>query len=354
MMTSEDVRMESLKDRYESIHSRKSLIILLLVISVVALCAISLTLGSSNISLMDVISTLFGNAPDVFTQTIVWDIRFPRVLMACVAGVGLAVAGVSMQGVMRNPLVSPFTLGISSGAALGAAVGIIMGLSILGTGNYVTVINAFVFAMGASLIILGLGRMRGVSPESFILVGIALTFLFGAFTSALQYIATDAQISELVNWGFGSLSRPTKEQSIISLVIVALCCPLIVKWSWKLNAISLGGDEVAQSLGVNPGKIRMRVMILSSLITAAIIAFTGLIGFVGLVAPHIARLVVGADHRYSVFTAALFGTVLLLVADSIGRTFMAPTIIPVGIMLSFVGAPFFLYLLMIRRREFWQ
>jgi iron complex transport system permease protein len=265
----------------------------------------------------------------------------------------LGLAGASLQGVMRNPLVSPFTLGISSGAALGAGLAIVLNFSFFGLTEYMTVMNAFVFAIIASFIILGVGRLRGVTPESFILAGIALTFLFGAVTSSLTYIASDAEITELVYWGFGSLSRPTLEQTLIALAAITIFSPFLIQWAWKLNAVSIGGDEVAQSLGVNPARIRVKVMIVASIITASIISFTGLIGFVGLVAPHISRLLVGGDNRYLLPSTALMGTGLLLISDTIGRTILAPTIIPVGIMLSFVGAPFFLYLLLFKRRQSW-
>lgn len=343
-----------LRSEYQVIHGRRLLFIAALVLGCIVLAMLSLGIGSVGIGYVDVVRTLLGDAPDVFTNSIVWNIRFPRMVMALVAGVGLAVAGASMQGVLRNPLVDPFTLGIASGAALGASMAIVLRFTLPGLDDYMIVGNAFAFSLMSSFLILGLGRMRGVSPETFILVGIALTFVFGALTGVLQYVASDAQIAELVSWSFGSLSRPTSYQTVISLVAVGVCVPLLLSWSWKLNAVSLSGDEVAQSLGVNPGRLRMKVMVVSSLITASIIAFTGILGFVGLVAPHIARLLVGGDHRYMMAVSGLLGAVLLLVSDVVGRTLFAPTIIPVGIMLSLMGGPFFLYILMRRRSEFWK
>lgn len=338
---------------YSKIQMRKTWVLILLSLISVAFIIISFSVGSSDIPLLDILRSLIGTNPDLFEDTIFWEIRFPRVLMAIVGGMGLGLAGTSMQGVMRNPLVSPFTLGIASGAALGAGIAIVLDFDLLGLSSYTTIGNAFVFAMLASIIILGVGRLRGVSPESFILAGIALTFLFGAITSSLQYIATDAEVTELVYWGFGSLSRPTKEQSLICLGVFAIFSPFLIRWAWKLNAVSIGGDEVAKSLGVNPARIRVYVMIVSSIITASIISFTGLIAFVGLVAPHIARLIVGGDNRYLLPTTALLGASLLLISDVVGRTILAPTIVPVGIMLSFVGAPFFLYLLLVRKGGSW-
>jgi len=352
-LKSEEGSCEDLEKGYSKIQLKKIWAMILLSIVSVIFIAVSFSVGSSNIPLIDVLRSLIGTNTDKFENTIIWEIRFPRVLMAIVGGIGLGLAGSSMQGVMRNPLVSPFTLGIASGAALGAGIAIVLDIGLFGLDEYAKIANAFLFAMIASIIILGVGRMRGVSPESFILAGIALTFLFGAVTSSLQYIATDAEVTELVYWGFGSLSRPTKEQSLICLGVLVIFAPFLIRWSWKLNAVSIGGDEVAKSLGVNPARIRVYVMIVTSVITASIISFTGLIAFVGLVAPHISRLIVGGDNRYLLPTTALFGASLLLISDVIGRTILAPTIVPVGIMLSFVGAPFFLYLLLVKRGGSW-
>lgn len=339
---------------YALIRRKQFLLIGALIACSLVLSIVSIQLGSADIGFWDVVRVLLGNPPDAFTNTIIWDIRFPRAVVAVIAGIGLAVAGASMQGVLRNPLVDPFTLGIANGAALGAALAIILGISLLGSEDTAIVVNAFAFSMLAALLILALGRLRGVSAETFILVGIAMTFIFGAITGMLQYISSDAQISMLVSWTFGSVARPTVDQTIISLIMVGAGVPLLMSWSWKLNAVSLSGDEVAQSLGVHPGRLRMQVMLVSSAITAAVIAFTGLIGFVGLVAPHIARLLVGGDFRYMMVVSGLLGIILVLLSDIVGRTVIAPSIIPVGIMLSLVGGPFFLYILMTRRSEFWQ
>jgi iron complex transport system permease protein len=352
MKKSEETR-ERLEKGYQELKTKKVLAIILLFVVSVVFVFISFSIGSSNIPFNDVMGSIIGTNKDPFENTIVWELRFPRIVMAIVGGIALGLAGASLQGVMRNPLVSPFTLGISSGAALGAGLAIVLNISFFGLTEYVIVLNAFIFALIASFMILGVGRLRGVTPESFILAGIALTFLFGAVTSSLTYIASDAQITELVYWGFGSLSRPIKEQALICSGILLIFAPFLVMWSWKLNAVSIGGDEVAKSLGVDPARIRVNVMIVSSVITAAVISFTGLIAFVGLVAPHISRLLVGGDNRYLLPTTALMGTCLLIISDTIGRTILAPTIIPVGIMLSFIGAPFFLYLLLFKRRQSW-
>lgn len=283
---------------------------------------------------------------------IVWHLRLPRIVLGILAGVGLGLAGAAMQGALRNPLVSPFTLGISAGATLGASLAIVAGFGLVGAERYVVMANSFFFAMGTSSLIVGVGRLRGTSPESFILVGIALTYLFSAGTSLLQYLAAEGELSQVVHWTLGSLTGATWEAILTVAMVVAGSLPLLFKFSWDLNAMTQG-DEVARSLGVNCGRVRMAVMSLSSLIAATIICFTGLIGFVGLVAPHIARLLLGTDHRFLLPGAGLVGAVLLVVADTLGRTLFSPLVLPVGVVISFIGAPFFLALLWRRRRAMW-
>jgi len=251
-------------------------------------------------------------------------------------------------------MVSSFTMGVASGAALGASLAIILGFGMVGPEKYIIVINAFIFALGTTFLILAMGRLRGVTPESFILVGIALLFFFGAATSSLQFIATEEQLSAVIHWAFGTFTGISWDNILIVLAVQVVCLPLLIKYSWDLNTMAAGGDEVATSLGVNCGRVRMIVMVLAALITATIISFTGIIGFVCLVAPHITRLLIGSDHRFLLPGAALVGAILLLAADTLGRTLFSPVIIPVGIIISFVGAPFFFFLLMSRRRAGWQ
>jgi iron complex transport system permease protein len=346
---------------YSRFTGRKALFILasLALLAVVALVATSL--GGASLGIGDVFRAVIAGPPSGvesnpvdLDRVIVWHLRLPRIVMGIIAGAGLAIAGAAMQGVLRNPLVSPFTLGVSSGATLGASIAIILGFSLVGSGRYVVIANAFVFAMGTSLLILAIGRLRGITPESFILVGIALMYFFGAFTSFLQYVATEGELAEVVHWAFGSLTGSKWGNIGIVSAIMLGCLPWLLKYSWDLNAMAQGGDEVAQSLGVNCGRVRVISMTLAALVTATIICFTGIIGFVCLVAPHITRLLIGGDHRFLLPCSCVLGAALLLAADAIGRTVISPTIIPVGIVISFIGAPFFFYLLMTRRRQYWQ
>ena len=211
------------------------------------------------------------------------------------------------------------------------------------------VANAFLFSLIVVGVIIQLGNFRSVSAESYILVGIAITFIAGAIVSTMQYFATDAQLSQLAHWSFGSLSRPTLSNTLwISVALIGLI-PSALKKAWDLNSLALGGDDFAISTGVDPVRIRKEILVLSALMTSIVIAFTGLIGFVGLAAPHMGRLIVGNDYRKLIPCSAIFGSLLMLIADTAGRILFAPIVMPVGIMLSVIGGPFFMYLLLRQR-----
>tara|TARA_B100000900_G_scaffold123763_1_gene104395 strand:- start:7985 stop:9025 length:1041 start_codon:yes stop_codon:yes gene_type:complete len=339
--------MDSISEKHIENSKFQIFIIIILISLTFALGIFAIGSGSSsNLDMLTTLKLIFGleDANDL-QSAIIWELRFPRILMAIIGGAALATAGALMQGCLGNPLVSPLTLGVASGAALGAAFAIILDFSIINT-TLPIVANAFLFSLFVVGIIIQLGNMRSVSAESYILVGIAITFIAGAIVSTMQYFATDAQLSQLAHWSFGSLSRPTLLQTLwISVALINLM-PYAMKWSWDLNALSLGGDDFAISTGVDPSVTRKRILVLSALLTSIVIAFTGLIGFVGLAAPHMSRLIVGNDYRKLIPCSAVFGALLTLFADTIGRTLFAPIIIPVGIMLSIIGGPFFMYLLL--------
>tara|TARA_B100001287_G_C22653358_1_gene516355 strand:- start:264 stop:1307 length:1044 start_codon:yes stop_codon:yes gene_type:complete len=328
------------------------------ILSMTVLCIITfftaifaLGLGSSvNLDFFSTMKIVFGfDSSDDMQSAIIWELRFPRILMAIIGGAALAIAGSLMQGCLGNPLVSPLTLGVASGAALGAALAIVLGFSIISNSDLAIVANAFLFSLIVVGVIIQLGNFRSVSAESYILVGIAITFIAGAIVSTMQYFATDAQLSQLAHWSFGSLSRPTLENTIWITVALVVLLPSALKKAWDLNSLALGGDDFAISTGVNPVKTRKEILVLSALMTSIVIAFTGLIGFVGLAAPHMGRLIVGNDYRKLIPCSAIFGSLLMLVADTIGRTLFAPIVMPVGIMLSVIGGPFFMYLLLRHR-----
>jgi iron complex transport system permease protein len=346
-----------LRTEYQRFIGRKMLFLIALVLGIVVLAGVAATRGSANISVTEVCTTILAKFLPVnfqttwFADTIVWGLRLHRILLAIVGGIGLAIAGAVMQGILKNPLASPFTLGIASAASFGAALAIILGAGFVG-GEYLIIANAFVFTLIASMTVYGLAKYKGITPETMILAGIAIMYLFSAMTSFLQYVGKAEQVQEVVFWMMGSLGRSSWDRVWIVSAVIALCLPYLLLRSWDINAMG-AGDETAKSLGVNVERTRVICMMLSSLITASVICFTGTIGFIGLVSPHITRMIIGGDHRFLLPASALVGGLLLLAADTVARTILSPVILPVGIMTSFLGVPFFIYLFLRRKKELW-
>ncbi|MGB9805048.1 FecCD family ABC transporter permease, partial [Desulfofundulus sp.] len=285
---------------------------------------------------------------------IIWNIRLPRVLAAVTAGVGLSVAGCVMQNLLRNPLASPFTLGISQGAAFGAAVAIIaLGAGSTGSTSadaviinnpYLVTISAFVGAMATTLVVLFLARVRGVTPEAMVLAGVALGSLFSAATIILQFFASDVQVASIVFWTFGDIGRASWRDLEIIAAVTGSALLYFIANRWNYNALD-GGEETARGLGVDVERIRLVGMFAASLVTAVIVSFLGIIGFIGLVGPHMMRRVLGGDHRFLIPASSVMGGLLLLASDTLARTIISPVVLPVGAITSFMGAPLFLYLL---------
>lgn len=338
---------------YRRYARRKALVILLVALGSVALAITAMGLGSAGLSPLEVIRALLGRA-DAAASRIVFHIRLPRVLAALLAGAALSLSGCVMQNLLVNPLASDYTLGISQGASFGAAVAIVA----LGAGStqsttvdavwinnpYVVTVFAFLGAILTTLVVLGMARTRGMTPEAMILAGIAMGALFSAGTIITQYFASDVQVASVVFWTFGDLGRASwKELAIIAGVTLPVGAFFVVR-RWSLNALA-AGDETARTLGVNVNRIRLAGMFLASLLAAVCVAFLGIIAFVGLVAPHLMRRVIGGDYRYLVPGSMVAGSLLLLASDTVGRTIIAPVVLPVGALTSFMGAPLFIYLL---------
>ena len=346
-----------MKEEYQRFVGRKALFLGFLLLGIIFLAGVAATLGSANISVLDVYTAILARffpgqfQSNWFSDTIVWGLRLHRILLSVVAGMGLAIAGAVMQGILKNPLASPFTLGISSAASFGAALAIVLGAGFAG-GEWLIIGNAFVFTLLASMTVYGLAKYKGITPETMILAGIAIMYLFQAMTSFLQYVGHAEQVQEVVFWMMGSMGRSSWDKVWIVSAVIAICFPYLLLKSWDINALG-AGDETATSLGVNVEKTRVICMMAVSLITASVICFTGTIGFIGLVSPHITRMVIGGDHRFLLPASALVGGLLLLAADTAARTILAPVILPVGIMTAFLGVPFFVYLFMRRKKEFW-
>ncbi len=329
---------------YYELDRKRNVFGSLLFIVLILTVATSLSIGSYNLSINDVFS---GN-------TIFWNIRLPRVLTAMLVGASLAVSGAVMQCVLRNPLASSFTLGISHGAAFGAAFAIIvLGAGIVHrTGEGLTIVNpyvislfAFLGSLGSVAVILLLAKIRNLSPEAMVLAGIAMASLFSAGTMLIQYFAqNDVLVSYVVFWTFGDVGRTAWKEVFLITVSFALIFPYFILRRWDYNAL-LMDDETAKSLGVNPQRVRLESMLLSAFLTSVCVSFTGIIGFIGLVSPHMIRIVLGEDHRYLLPFSSLLGSLLLLLSDTFGRIAYS-VIIPVGIITSFIGAPVFIYLLL--------
>ena len=348
---------------YTKGRARKVLVILSALIALLTTVVVSVSLGSASPGFMEatqvILSRIFpfaGIDPgSKITQTIILDLRLPRIVLAIIAGAGLAASGATMQGVLRNPLVSPYILGISSAAGFGAALAIALGIGVvMQYEGYIVVANAFIFSILAMLMVYGIARLRGITPESVILVGVAVGYLFSAMLSLIQFIAPEhAAVRAVVYWLMGQLFTAKWENILIILPLVLVAIALMMRHSWDMNVMSLG-EEVAMSLGVNPRRVLVTCMALGSLATASIISFTGVIGFICLVSPHIARMMIGSDHRFLLPCSTVLGACLLLCSDTLARLVLKPSEVPVGIVTSLIGVPFFLYLLLSRRRQFWH
>jgi iron complex transport system permease protein len=319
----------------------------------------SISVGAVEIPFYKVIQTLLGQEPvtksDENIWRIVWNIRLPQALAAIVAGAGLSVAGVVMQSILRNPIASPFTLGVSNAGAFGAAVSVV----VLGTGKvqstvadaiiinnpYMTTMVAFLFCLLATGVILLISKIRGTSPEVMVLAGVALSSLFTAGTMFLQYFADDTQLAAVVFWTFGDVGRVNWLELEIMTGVVLLAILFFIVNSWNYNAID-AGDETAKGLGVNVERIRLTGMVIAALVSAVIVAFLGVIGFVGLICPHMVRRVIGDDQKYLIPGSTLFGGILLLVSDTAARLIISPYVLPVSVLTAFMGAPAFIYLLL--------
>lgn len=343
------------KREYERYVGRKLLFIIFTSVLIIVVAGISATLGSYPISVSEVYSIILKcliSHPENTKESIVWDLRMPRIILAIIAGAGLASSGAMTQGILRNPLATPYTLGISSAAGLGAAIAIILSKGIF-VGKYVIVGNAFLFSLIPTFIILALARFKGSTPETMILAGIAMMYIFSAITTILMYFAEPEAVKSAYFWMVGDLGRALWEIIPTIFISLLICFTLLMWKTWDVNVMMISGDEVAKSLGVNPERERIFVMLASAFLTASIISFTGTIGFICLVAPHICRIIIGGDYRYLLPASALFGGALLLICDTIARTILAPVILPVGVVTNCLGGPMFLYLLMRRKKEYW-
>jgi len=333
--------------------SRKGrLIIFVSALALFLLALGCLFVGSSGMSFEEGIAALLKNGSKANIR-IIWNIRIPRVLAALIAGAGLSVSGLIMQTTLNNSMASPSTLGVSNAAVFGANLSIIaFAGGFLVTGNnpasfdvganpYATSLMAFVFATVSVLLILGLCTLRSFSPNVVVLSGIAIGSVWTAATTILQFYATDVGLSAAVVWSFGDLGRATYRTDLIMLAVTVSGLVFFQLMAWKYNAL-LGGEATAKTMGVNVELLRFASLLLASMITAVCVSFLGLIGFVGIICPHVIKKLLGQDHRITLPMSALAGSFLLLGADTFSRCLGSGSALPVGAITSVLGAPFFI------------
>ncbi len=340
---------EDIAELQRAKYARWSIIIVFLSLVLVAAIIICLSIGVVSIPFDQVISILLGGGSER-DRHIILNLRLPRVLLGVVVGASLAVAGATMQGLFRNPMASPSVIGISAGAAFGASLALVLGVSWV-SGAFAIPAMAFLFAFITLFLVYAVSRdRRGYVPvETLLLAGIAIGALFNALVSALQYFAGD-KLSGVVFWLMGGLNNATWDQILISIPAVILGCSIIMTLSRDLNAIMVG-EEQAGNLGINVNQVRMVLLLAASLVTAIAVSVAGTIGFVGLIIPHVLRILVGPDHRVLLPASIIGGALFMVATDTLARTIISPAELPVGIITSIMGAPFFIYLLMSRKKS---
>lgn len=343
---------KSLSIQYLNHNRRKRFILLGVFLALILIAFFSLFLGSSDMSFVDSFLALFSIGDDTSIR-IMQQIRLPRILTGLLCGAGLAVSGLILQTCLDNPLSSPSTLGISNASVLGANVAIIAlsGSTSVTTANpFAVTMLSFLFAMLGTLTILGLAKFRRFQSETIILTGVALSSVFTALTTLIQYFANDINLSSAVYWSFGDLSRTGYSEILILACVILPVLVIFYLFRNQLNAFALGDDQ-AKTSGVNTEWYRFLLLLLASLVTSLCVAFLGIIGFIGLVAPHIVKKTVGENHRYSLIATGLVGSLLLILSDDIARVIMQGFSLPVGAITAVLGAPFFLYIIFATQRR---
>ena len=340
---------------YNRYIHRKWAVLLFMVTLVFVSAVASLSSGSAGLSVADILRTLWGRGSRQ-ENAIVWNVRMPRVAAAVAVGAALALSGCVMQNVLRNPLASASTLGVSQGASFGAAVAIVYfgaGIQVNagGSASALAVTNpamvtlcAFLGGIATTAGILALARFRGTSPAMMVLAGVAFSSMFTGGTALVQYFCDDVMVATVVYWTFGSLGRAGWQEIAIIAGLTGTAFVFFYSNRWNYNAME-SGTHTAKSLGVPVDRLIILSMVLCALISSVAVAFVGCISFIGLIASHIMRRFVGNDYRFLIPCSALCGSVLLLLSDVVSRVLIAPTVLPIGALTSFLGAPLFLYLI---------
>lgn len=339
---------------------RNRMLVLFVLLALLLFVALfSLRIGSYPLSLLQIFQGLWADSDDQLVSHLLWNIRLPRTVAALLAGAGLALSGSIMQILLKNPLAAPSTLGVSQGAAFGAACAIILlgsgqtfnigNEAVLLSSRGMTVVCAFGGAAFSIFVILLIASLRQLSSESLVLSGVAMAAFFSACTMLLQYFANDLQVAATLFWTFGDLGKAGWQENGLMALLLLTTAGFVLYSGWCFNSLQWG-DDVARTLGVHTARLRLIGLLLTCLLTAVVTAFLGIIAFIGLMAPHLIRPIIGNDQRFLLPGAALCGALLLLVTDILSRIILAPVVIPVGIITSFAGAPLFLFLLLRRRQ----
>jgi iron complex transport system permease protein len=338
--------MDSLANQYRKYMSTRFIILTILTLGIVLTLLYDLSEGPSSLTYGDLIQGLWSpSSLPIAHQVIIWDIRLPYALMAILVGASLGLAGAEMQTALNNQLASPFTLGVGSAATFGASLAIVFDFSSWGISQtYLLPIFAFALACLTSLIILGVANSLGGSIQSVLLFGIALMFGLNAMVGVIQFVADEGQLQQIVFWTMGSLARADLEKVIIVAVVLILCFVFSLRNAWSMTLLR-SGEEQAQSMGINVKRLRVTTLVRVSLVTAVALAFVGEIGFIGLVAPHIARMLIGESHRFFLVGSTLCGALLLSLASIVSKGVIPGLVLPIGMVTALVGIPFFITLI---------
>ncbi len=332
---------------YRKNELRSISFLILLGVALLLAALLSLRAGSYDTPVGELVKGIFGLSADKKINLVVRNNRLPRICTAIVAGAGLGLAGCILQAILHNPLASSSTLGVAQGATFGAALAIVVFKL---SGGFGVSALSFAGSVAVAGVILGLSRFRQISPEGIVLAGVAISSMLSGATTLVQYFASEVELATLVFWTFGDLgSTDWEELRIMGLVVLVLIGYCTAR-RWDYNAL-LSGEETAVSLGINVRRLTLSNMLLCCLACSVIVSRVGLINFIGLVAPHIVRTVVGNNHVYLIPGSVLAGATILLLGDLVARVVMMPVILPIGAITSFLGGPLFLYLLFRRSRK---
>lgn len=345
------------EDLFKAYHDYvfiKILIVAVLFALVLLLIGYAITIGGQDIGITEAYGYLWRRiagatyefkSPEWFKDSIICDVRSPRVIGAVLVGFGLAVCGCAMQAITRNPLAEPYTTGMSSGAVFGISVGMVFGFTLgSSVGNMGIMMNAFIFGMIPAIFIILVANGRKASPATIILGGVAISYLFSSLSTITMMFADETTLRTAYLWQLGTLERIDAEMLPLLAFGILICSGIIFAFSKQLNLLYLG-DGSASTLGLDVGTFRTIMIVATAALTSISISFTGIIGFVGLVAPHIMRQLISSDNRYLIPSAGLLGAAFLLICDTIGRYPGLETELPVGVVMSFIGAPIFLFII---------